>query len=184
MTSTVSSSSTLRSVRELGPPADQVGEAAGVVGVDRAQDAAHLPVAEVLEQRDQGGAQLGAERLGLVGGGRLGDRLGGDPQPGAGADHAGAEHGPAGGAHDERRGAAGQDAGGLDGGDGADLGVAVADPGHEQQLAALLGGGGGRLGLVGLGADGHDHAGQHDAVGKGEGGEGVGFERLGHGASE
>ena len=54
--------------RQLRPPADQVGQAAGVVGVDRAQDAAHLPVAEVLEQRDQGGAQLGAERLGLVGG--------------------------------------------------------------------------------------------------------------------
>ena len=83
--------------------------------------------------------------------------------------------GPAGGAHDQGGGAAGQHAGGLDGGDGADPGEPLADPRHEEQLAALLGGGRGGLGLVGLGADGDDHAGQHHAVGKGEGGEGVGF---------
>ena len=56
---------------ELRPPADQVGQAAGVVGVDAAEDAADLPVTEVLEQGAQRGAQLGAERLGLVGRGRL-----------------------------------------------------------------------------------------------------------------
>ena len=170
--------------RQLGPPPDQVGEAAGVVGVDAPEDAADLAVAEVLEERDQGGAQLGAQRLGLVGGGLLDHGLGRHPQAGPGADHAGTQPGSAGGAHDEGGGATRQHAGRLDRGDGADLGEPVTDAGDEQQLAALAGSGGRGLGLVGLGADRHDHAGEDDAVGKGEGGEGVGFERLGHGASE
>ena len=157
----------------------------GSSGSTRAEDAAHLAVAELLEQRDQGGAQLGAQRLGLVGGGGLDDRLGGDPQAGPGADHAGAQHGARPVARTTRAAV-------PPGRTPVDSTVATAPTlakrspiaGDEQQLAALLGGGGGRLGLVGLGADRHDHAGQDDAVGKGEGGEGVGFERLGHGASE
>ena len=124
--------------RQLGPPPDQVGEAAGVVGIDAPQDAADLPVAEVLEQRDQRGPQLGAQRLGLVGGRRLHDGLGRHPQAGPGADHAGAQPGSAGGAHDEGGGATRQDAGRLDRGDRADLGEPVTDAGDEQQLAALV----------------------------------------------
>ena len=169
---------------ELGPPADEVGQPTGIVGVDAAEDAADLPVAEVLEQGAQGRPQLGAEGLGLVGRGRLLDALGGDPQAGAGADHAGAEPGPARGADHEGLGAAGQHAGRLDVGEGADPGEAVADPGHEQELAAgVLGGGRGGPGLLGLGRDRHDHPREDHAVGKGQGGKGVGLERLGHDAS-
>ena len=103
-------------------------------------------------------------------------------RPGPGADDAGAEPGSARGADDEGLGAAGQRAGGLDAGEGADAGEAVAHLGDEQQLAPGVGGGlGGGLGLVGLGGDRHHHAGQDHAVGKGQGGEGVGVDRAGHG---
>ena len=161
---------------QLRPPPDQVGEPARVVGIDGPQDAADLPVADHVEEGDQGGAQLRTQRLRLVGGRWLHHRLGRHPQARSGADHAGADHRPPGGAHDQGGGTARQHAGRLDGGHRADAGEPLTDAGHEQQLAALLGCRGGRLGLVGLGADGHDHAGEHHAVGKGQGGEGVGFE--------
>ena len=184
MTSTVSSSSIFRSVVSSGHQPTRSASAAGVVGVDAAEDAVDLPVAEVLEQGPQRGAQLGAEGLGLVGRGRLRDGLGRDPQPGSGADHAGPEAGPTRGPDDQGLGAAGQRAGRLDLGEGADPGEAVADLGHEQQLAAgVVGGAGGGLGLLRLGGDGHDHAGQDHPVGKGQDGQGVGVDGAGHGAS-
>ena len=47
--------------RQLGPPAGEVGQRAGVVAGDGAEDAVDLPAAEVLEQRPQRGPQLDAE---------------------------------------------------------------------------------------------------------------------------
>ena len=57
----------------------------------------------------------------------------------------------------------------LDLGDGADLRVARADPGHEQELAVGgLGGRDGPLGLIGLDREGHDHAREHHTRGQGQ----------------
>ena len=166
---------------QLRPPADQVSQAAGVIGVDAPQDAPHLTVAELLEQRPQGGPELGAEGLGLVGRRALHDGLGGHPQPGSRAHHAGAQPGPSRGAHDQGLGASRQGPGGLQLGDGPHRGEPVAHLGHEQELPAVVGGGrGGGARLLGLGGDGHHHAGQDHAVGKRQRGVGVGIHGVGH----
>ena len=172
---------------QVGPPAGEVGEGAGVVGVDAAQDAAHLPVAEALEQRPA--AWPAARRPGAAppsDGLVVGDGLGRRPT--------GRRRCPTTPAPMRARPVArttrawvppGQRAGGLDAGEDAHVGVAVADLGHEQELAAVVGGGRrGRLGLGGLEGDGHDHRRQDHAVGKGQDGKGVGLDRAGHHASE
>ena len=169
---------------ELGPPSDEVGEAARVVGVDAAQDALHLAVAEVLEQGPQRGPQLRAEGLGLLGRRRLVDAVGGHPQAGARADDAGAEPHSSRGSDDERLGAPRQHTGRLHLGEGADRGEAALHLGDQDELSAgVRGRPGRRLGLVGVGGDRHDHAGQDHAVGKGERRQGVGIDGTGHAIS-
>ena len=89
------------------------------------------------------GTGLELHPRGLAGPGDAGADDGADSMP---ADHEGLE-------------AAAEPPHVLDLGDGADLRVARADPGHEQELAVGgLGGRDGPAGLVGLDREGHDHA--------------------------
>ena len=152
---------------ELRPPAGEVGERAGIVGADGSEDLDETTAAEALEQRAQRRPQLAspsrsASAVGVVS--AIGSAR--HPQAGTGADDTGADAGAARGPHDERLRAAGQRAGRLDAGEDADLRVAVADLGDEQQLARFAGGrrSGDRLGR--LGRDGDDHLRHDDAAGE------------------
>jgi hypothetical protein len=78
-------------------------------------------------------------------------------------------------AHHDGLEAVRQLAGVLDLGDGAHTGVAVVEARDQQDPAVRgCGGGDGGLGLVTLQGHGHDHAGEHDAGGQREQGQGGG----------
>ena len=62
-------------------------------------------------------------------------------------------------------------------GDGPDPAVAAVEAGDEQDLAGLAGGLAGGLGLVGLEGDGHDHLGEHDTRWRGAVPEGSALSR-------
>ena len=136
---------------------------------------------DVIEQGAQSGAELGPQRLGLFCRRRLVDWLGGHPQARPGAHDTRAQPRSAGGTHDEGLRPARERPGGLQLRDRAHLGEPVARLGDEQDPATVVGSGlGGGPSLLGLGRDRHHHARQDHAIGKGQGGERVGVNCVGH----
>jgi hypothetical protein len=154
-----------------GRPEGEVGDLARVAQAAHGLgEPAGAPLVE--DALDEGAVLAGelrrvvARRLGF------GDGLEVEPQGGAALVVAGgAEHGSLDAPNDD-----GPAVGVLDGGHGADPGVAPVDVRHEEEpTAALVGGGGhGRLGLGRVGEDRDDHAGSDDAGGQGEDRKGLG----------
>ena len=137
----------------VGQAAEEVGDLGDAAGLDDVLH--HRPVFARERERPLGGD------LGVGTGFEL------HPRGLAGPGDAGPDDGANDAADDEGFEAAAQPAHVLHLGDGADLRVARADPGHEQELAARgLGGGECAAGLVGLDREGHDHARQDHARGE------------------
>ncbi len=122
--------------RHVRPRAEAVGQRARLGR--RAQQLGQPPATGAARRAPTARPQLAAELLGP--GGRPGDRLdlvGLDPQRGTGPGDAGAERGAVQAAEDRGVDAVGQLARLLDGGDGADAGVAPVDAGDEQDDGRL-----------------------------------------------
>ena len=168
--------------RQVGRPARGVGERAGVVDAgERVGEAGRCPSFSAMPRTTARYSRTIS--LGPAGHrGRLGHGLGLDPQPGLvardGARRRAARDRPR---RTRARCAAGQLALVLDPGDGADPGVAGADPGHEEDPAVAGDGAvGGVTRLGGLERQGHDHLGQHDPGGQGQQRQVSGLRVSGH----